>query len=83
LSNLARSQLGPDLVFVVLHMGLEENMERIRKRHDGDERVLEMMTKFYEICEPAREDEDNVIDVRVTLDMSREDVLKKVLEMLE
>ena len=50
--HFARSQLGPDLVFVVLHMGLEETSERIRKRHDGDEFVLEMMTVIYLVALP-------------------------------
>ena len=38
-----RSQLGPDLEIVVLEMTLEEQMERIRGRHEGSEDAVEMM----------------------------------------
>ena len=38
-----RSRLGPDLEFVVLDMDLEQQMARIRGRHDNDEAAVEMM----------------------------------------
>ena len=40
---IPRSRLGPDLVFVVLDMTLEQQMDRIRGRHDNDEAAVEMM----------------------------------------
>jgi len=80
--DFVRSQMGPDFMFVVLHMELEDQMVRIRKRHHGDEGAVEMMKKYYSICDPAGEDEENVINVRVSPDMSSEYVTKKVMEML-
>ena len=35
--------MGPDFMFVVLHMELEDQMVRIRKRHHGDEGAVEIM----------------------------------------
>ena len=40
---LSRSQLGPELEIVVLEMTLEEQMERIRGRHEGSENAVDMM----------------------------------------
>ena len=40
---IPRSRLGPDLVFVVLDMTLEQQMDRIRGRHNNDETAVEMM----------------------------------------
>ena len=42
-SPLFRSQLGPELEIVVLEMTLEEQMERIRGRHEGSENAVDMM----------------------------------------
>ena len=38
-----RSKLGPDLVFIILDMELEQQVERIRGRHDEDESAVKMM----------------------------------------
>jgi len=41
--DFVRSQLGPELEIVVLEMSLEEQMERIRGRHEGSEDAVDMM----------------------------------------
>ena len=38
-----RSKLGPDLVFILLDMELEQQVERIRGRHGDDESAVNMM----------------------------------------
>ena len=35
--------MGPDLQIVVLDMSLEEQMERIRGRHEGNQDAVQMM----------------------------------------
>ena len=35
--------MGPDLIFVVLTMDMEEVRKRLMARHHGDESVVEMM----------------------------------------
>ena len=42
--------MGPGLQIVVLDMSLEEQMDRVRKRHGGDERVVDMLKVKCERC---------------------------------
>ena len=77
-----RKQLGPELIFVVLNMTKEDQMKRITARHGEGSGFNEWLTKLYDLYEPATKDEENAIDVVVTSDMSREDVIQKILEML-
>ena len=41
------------------------------------------MEKFYDLYEPADEDEKNAYNIDITEDMSVEDVIKKVLKIVE
>ena len=43
LTVFTRRHLGPDLEVVVLEMTLEEQMERIKSRHDGNDNAVQMM----------------------------------------
>ena len=45
-----RGWMGPDLQIVVLDMSLEEQMERIRKRHEGNENAVELAKVRCEKC---------------------------------
>eukprot|EP00091_Calanus_sinicus_P007752 TRINITY_DN18998_c0_g1_i1.p1 TRINITY_DN18998_c0_g1~~TRINITY_DN18998_c0_g1_i1.p1 ORF type:complete len:119 (-),score=49.30 TRINITY_DN18998_c0_g1_i1:62-418(-) len=81
--DFIRSKLGPDLVFVVLEMSLADQQERIRKRHKGDEAAVELLKANFEMFEPAGDDEENAIAVKITADMSPEDVVKRTVEMLK
>ena len=38
-----RSILGPELIIISLSMTMEDQVERLRKRHFGDESAVEMM----------------------------------------
>ena len=78
-----REQLGPELIFVVLHMSKEDQKKRIVQRH-GDQAggINDWLIKLYDLYEPATEDEPNAINVVVTSDMSRDDVVQKILKML-
>ena len=63
-------------------------MARIRARH-GDEKggnmakVHALSNKIYAMYEPAGEDEEGAHNVTITEDMSREDVLKRVMAVIE
>jgi len=81
--DLMKKILGPDVIFVVLNMSKEGQEERIRQRHGEDAGATgESLMKMNAFYEPATEDEDQAIDVLVTNDMSREDVVKKILSMI-
>ena len=58
--------------------------KRVRERH-GDSAGGEFgsaLAKMFDMYEPAGEDEEGACNVAVTEDMSREDVLKRVLETI-
>jgi len=80
--DFIRSKLGPDFVFVLLEMELVDMKERVNKRHDG-EAPMEWLETLFKICEPAGADEENVITVKVTTEMTPEDVVQKALEMFK
>ena len=79
-----RKLLGPDLIFVVLHMTKEDQEARIKARHgDEESHMNDMLLKCYDVFEPASPDEPNALDVLVTPAMTRDDVVNKVLQMLK
>lgn len=81
-----RTLFGNNLTFVVLHMSKEDEIKRIKTRHgegEAADSVVAMLTKLYDMYEPATEEEPNSINVVVTDSMSREDVVKEILRCLE
>ena len=81
--NHFREELGPDLIFVVLNMSKEDQLARIKGRHGDEVNANKLHVKAYDIYEPVSEDEPNTIDVLVTKDMTRDDVVEQILQMLE
>jgi len=81
LRQLVRGWLGPELQIVVLDMELEKQLERVRKRHGGVESAVEMAKAIYALSEPAGEEEPNTIDLKVTPEMTPDDVVQKILEL--
>jgi len=77
-----RSRLGPDLIFVILSMDKEEVRKRVTARHHGEEQASEMMEPINKLCEPIGDDEENAVGIRVTTDMTKEDVLQKILDLV-
>ena len=85
--DFMRSCLGPELIFVVLIMEEEELRKRILNRHRGDpkldEELLERIVAVNEMVDPAGDDEENALQVKVTHHMTREDLAKKILGMIQ
>ena len=81
--DLLRELMGPDLVFIVMNMTKESQMERLSKRHAGNmpEAFMNVLIKWAEMCEPAGEDEVNAYNLDITGDMTKEEVVQKVLEI--
>ena len=52
-------------------------------RHGGDSKFATMMEKFYDLYEPAAEDEMNAYNVDITEDISEEAVINKVLDIVK
>ena len=80
-----REYLGPELIFVVLHMTKEDQICRIKARHgeDVDGAFLDLLLKSYDIYDQVKEDEPNAIQILVTKDMSKDDVVDKILDSLK
>jgi len=78
-----RSVLGPDLIFVILSMDEEEVRKRVTARHHGEEQASELMEPINKLCEPIGDDEENAVSIRVTTDMTKEDVLQKILDLVK
>jgi len=84
LRDVIKAELGPDLIFVVLNLSKEEQMDRLRKRHgEENEGVNELLGNMYDLYEPATEDEENAINLVLTNEMTREEVAEKLLKMLK
>ena len=78
-----KHELGPDLTFVVLNMKKDEQTKRILSRHGGESNaVTDWLTLIFDKFEPMQEDEKNAIECLITNDMSRQDVVEKVLEIV-
>ena len=78
-----RSELGQDLIFVVLHMARVDQEARIKARHgDEDSSINDLLSSVYQFYEPAAEDEPNTIDLRITPEMSPVDVVNRILEII-
>ena len=56
--------------------------KRIEARHGANRGMHDMLTKVFDIYEPAGEDEEGAYNVTITEDMTRQDVLKEVLAVI-
>ena len=82
LRDVIRSKLGSNLIFGVLHMSREDQMERVKSRHGDEKSMSEMLTKIYDVYEPAGEDEPNTIGIMIERDMSRDKVADEILRLI-
>ena len=74
----------PDCIFITLTMTKEAQMKRIKARHgDGSEGMLEVLSNIHELYELPGENEPNTFNVDITDDMKPQDVMKKVLDILD
>ena len=77
-----KDQLGEKIFFAVLHMNKEDQFARLKARHGEEFEASEMMSKMYDLYEPAADDEHNAIHVLITKEMTREDVVEKIIRFL-
>ena len=73
----------PECIFVTMTLTKENQKKRIEARHGkNSSKVLEMFCKMHEIYEGPGECEENTYNVEITVDMTPEDVMNKVLEII-
>jgi len=64
-------------------MDMEEVKKRVLARHHGNEAMVQMFEPINKICDPVGEDEENAVTVTVTSDMTKEDVLAKIVQSVK
>ena len=75
----------PDCIFITLTIAKEAQMKRIKARQ-GDhmsEGMLEDLSNIHKLYELPGENEPNTFNVDITDNMKPQDVMKKVLDILE
>jgi len=77
--DLIRSKLGPDLVFVLLEMDEELCLERLKDRKNF-EGFVERWENIGNAFQSAAENEEKIIVVKLTQDMTPIDVVEKILD---
>ena len=86
LRDVIRKSLGKDLIFIILSLKKETTLERLTKRQGDSEagkRIVDFCIKlesFYELKFP---DEDQTYDITITSEMNENDVLEKILEIVD
>ena len=83
--DAVRKVFGPNLIFVVLSISKECNLQRLAKRHGEEhaESMNKVFDSFVAQYQKAENDEEGAINVNVTGDMSEEDVVQEVLEAIK
>ena len=74
-----RRQMDKNLIFIVLHMSKEDQISRLQTRHGDDKTLLKQFANIFDVFEPAGDGEPNTIHIEVTKDMSRDNVVEKVI----
>ena len=77
-----KKELGSDVMFILLNLSKDDQRKRIIARHGEEGGFLETLVNIYDRFEPAADDEEDVITVNVTSDMSRDDLVAKIMDLI-
>ena len=81
LRDLIKEKLGPQLMLVVLNLDKELQLERLKPRLETfGEELNEAFVKMK--VEPVGDDEQNIVDLKITRDLQIDDVVKIINEKL-
>jgi len=81
--DMIRTELGKEVLFVMLKVDQGDVHTRIMKRHGGNEKAMEMLKGLQNRYESAGDEEEQVITLTVTKAMTPQEVIIKTLNMLE
>ena len=85
LRDVIRKSLGKDLIFIILSPKKETTLERLTKRHGEGEAakaITDFCTKLESFYERKGPNEENTYDIEITNDMSPNDVIEKILDIV-
>ena len=71
----------PNVVFITLDLTESCQQKRLKGRHGGQN--AEPFKKLFQDFEPAKDEEENAYKVKISEDMTKEDVMHKVLEIIK
>jgi len=77
--QIARRELGEDLEIKMLEMAVEEQEERVRTRHEGSQHAVDIMRAIYDLVEPALDDEEQTTRIKVSREMTPQEVVAQIL----
>merc|ERR1719458_1149247 len=83
--DICRKLLGAENVtFLVMNLTKSAQKKRLAARHGDDKEggFADVLSKLFDAYEPAGEDEEGSYNVTITEDMTPDDVLKQVLEII-
>ena len=83
--DFLRKAIGPDLLFIVLNMSTECQLNRVKKRH-GDslgDSMIDMLANYSKLCEPAGADEENAVNITITDEMTPNDVVQEIISIVK
>ena len=82
--DFLRKALGPDLVFMVLNMSNECQLNRLKKRHSDSlgDAMIDMLHTYARFCEPAGADEENAYNITITDQMTPDDVVQEIISIV-
>ena len=74
----------PECIFIVLTLTKESQLKRIKQRHgqESSEAIINMMSNIYDLYELPGEGEENTFNVEITDELTPNDVLQKVMEII-
>ena len=81
LRDYIRKKLGPDLIFVALDMNKELQMRRLEHRH-GNRDEIRYPDWVYKLFEPAQPHENQLIEIVLDSEMSRDDVIQEIFKKI-
>ena len=57
--------------------------QRVEKRHEGEEKLIQYLNALHKYYEPVQKGEENAYDLEITDEMTADDVAEKVIELIE
>jgi len=63
----------------MLEMAVEEQEERVRTRHEGSQHAVDIMRAIYDLVEPALDDEEQTTRIKVSREMTPQEVVAQIL----
>ena len=86
LREMIKSTLNNDVIFIVLNVKKKLVSTRLSERHGNEtyfsKKLSQYLAGLHKYYEPAGKDEENTFNVDVTQDISKEELVQKILKII-